>query len=242
MPEVPLYVGTAGWSLPRESQEQFPESGTHLERYAARLPAVEINSSFYRPHRPATYTRWAESVPPAFRFSVKVPREITHRRRLVQSEALLDEFLPGPLALGLKLGCLLVQLPPSLAFHAPTAERFFAALRERHAGPVAAEPRHPTWFTPEAEELLTSAQVGRVAADPAVVPDAARPGGWLGLVYHRLHGSPKIYYSNYGAEYLSRLASDLRAAPPDAAAWCIFDNTAEGCATANALETLRQLR
>jgi uncharacterized protein YecE (DUF72 family) len=239
--EVPVYVGTAGWSLPREYQEQFPESGTHLERHAARFPAVEINSSFYRPHRPATYARWSESVPAAFRFSVKVPREITHRRRLIQSEALLDEFLPGPLALGAKLGCLLVQLPPSLAFHAPTAERFFAALRERYAGPVAAEPRHPTWFTPEGEALLSAAQVGRVAADPAVVPDAALPGGWPGLGYYRLHGAPRIYYSNYEPEYLSRLVTALEASPPDAAVWCIFDNTAEGCATANALEILRLL-
>lgn len=242
MPQVSVYAGTAGWSLPREYQKRFPESGTHLERYAACFPAVEINSSFYRPHRPATYARWSESVPAAFRFSVKVPREITHRRRLVQAEALLDEFLPGPRALGSKLGCLLVQLPPSLSFQAPVAERFFASLRERFAGPVTAEPRHSTWFTSEAESLLASAQVGRVAVDPAVVPDAARPGGWPELVYYRLHGSPRLYYSDYEAEYLTRLAAELQSFPTDTAVWCIFDNTAEGYATANALEMLRLLR
>ena len=62
-------VGCAGWTLPRDVQSAFPTEGTHLQRYAARFPAVEINSSFHRPHRAATWARWAESVPPGFRFS-----------------------------------------------------------------------------------------------------------------------------------------------------------------------------
>ena len=57
-----LRVGCAGWSIPRQYAEHFPQRGTHLERYAQRLPAVEINSSFYRPRRPETYARWAASV------------------------------------------------------------------------------------------------------------------------------------------------------------------------------------
>ena len=149
-----VYVGTAGWSLPREAQPHFPAEGTHLTRYAARFPAVEINSSFYRPHRPATYARWAESVPEDFRFSVKVPKAITHTARLADAEALLDAFLAEASALGAKLGCLLVQLPPSLAFDEETAGAFFRALRERYEGPVACEPRHPTWFDAPAEALL----------------------------------------------------------------------------------------
>src|SRR5690349_12428290 len=67
-------VGCAGWSLPKEHADRFPAEGSHLERYAACFPAVEINSSFYKPHRPTTYARWAASVPPDFRFSVKVPK------------------------------------------------------------------------------------------------------------------------------------------------------------------------
>ena len=88
----PVYVGTAGWSLPREAQPHFPAEGTHLTRYAARLPAAEINSSFYRPHRPATYAKWAASVPPGFRFAVKVPRVITHERRLADAGTLAAHF------------------------------------------------------------------------------------------------------------------------------------------------------
>lgn len=88
-PPGTIRVGVAGWSLPKEHADRFPAVGTHLERYAARLPAVEINSSFYKPHRPATYARWAESVPGDFRFSVKVPKVATHERRLVGIESTL---------------------------------------------------------------------------------------------------------------------------------------------------------
>jgi uncharacterized protein YecE (DUF72 family) len=209
-------------------------------RYAARLPAAEINSSFYRPHRPASYARWAASVGPAFRFSVKVPRAITHDHRLADAEPLLDAFLAGVAALGPALGCLLVQLPPSLAFDPAVADRFLAALRARHDGPVALEPRHATWFDAPAEERLVAWRVGRVAADPARVPAAAEPGGWPGTVYYRLHGSPRTYYSSYEPPYLDALAERLAVAA-DAPAWCVFDNTASGAATTNALALLDRL-
>ncbi len=116
-----LYIGCAGWKLGREYWPDFEGEGTHLERYASRLTAVEINSSFYRSHRPGTYAKWAASVNPGFRFSVKVPKSITHENRLVDCSALLDTFLAECLALGSKLGCLLVKLPPSLQFDARIA-------------------------------------------------------------------------------------------------------------------------
>src|SRR5688572_19432683 len=109
-------IGCAGWSIPREHAAEFPVEGTHLQRYAQRFPAVEINSSFYRPHRPETYARWAASTPDGFRFAVKVPREITHTRRLREVDEPLERFLAEAGALGEKLGPLLVQLPPSLQF------------------------------------------------------------------------------------------------------------------------------
>ncbi|MFP5285145.1 MAG: DUF72 domain-containing protein, partial [Thermoanaerobaculia bacterium] len=69
-------IGCAGWSLPRSERDHFPGTGSLLERYASRFPAVEINSSFHRPHRTSTYARWSASVPAGFRFSVKVPKTI----------------------------------------------------------------------------------------------------------------------------------------------------------------------
>ena len=209
-------------------------------RCAARFGAVEINSSFYGPHRHTTYVRWKETVPPAFRFSVKVPKTITHDRRLVGVRRLLTAFLDQVTGLGDKLGCLLVQLPGSLEFRPRVARDFFAALRAKHAGPVIVEPRHASWFTPEVDRLLEEFRVARAAADPAVVPAAAAPGGWRGIAYYRLHGSPRMYYSSYGEDYLRALARQLRAlARKQIPVWCIFDNTAYGVATGNALDLLQ---
>ena len=240
---APVLVGCAGWTLPPAVHPAFPAEGSHLQRYAAVFHAVEINSSFYRPHRPATYARWRDAVPPGFRFCVKLPKAITHERRLVDAEDALAAFLAEAGALGEKLACLLVQLPPSLAFDAATADGFFAALRAATAAAAVCEPRHATWFTPEAGALLERWRIARVAADPARVPAAAEPGGWPGIAYHRLHGSPRTYYSSYDDAYLDALAARVA---QDAAAgrevWCIFDNTAAGAAAQNALALLARLQ
>lgn len=234
-----LHIGCASWALPRAEQAAFPAVGTHLQRYAARFSAVEINSSFHRPHRPATYARWAATVPEEFRFAVKAPRAITHDRRLADAEDLLATFLAQISPLGKKLGCVLIQLPPSLVLDLPTVETFLVRLRDQHAGAVAIEPRHPSWFTEEPAELLAQHRVARVAADPAPVAEGGEPGGWTGTVYYRLHGSPRVYYSGYDEPYLRKLASRLRRATGGASdVWCIFDNTALGAATGNALTLL----
>ncbi|WP_332847087.1 DUF72 domain-containing protein [Pseudomonas lactucae] len=232
-----LYVGCAGWSLPREHWPAFSEEGTHLQRYASRFNAVEINSSFYRPHLPKTYARWGQCVPPGFRFSVKVPKRITHELRLQQCETALDEFLEQCLALREHLGCLLVQLPPSLRYEPASACVFFSALRERFAGHVVLEPRHASWLA--AQSMLQDLHIGRVAADPPVIDAAPTCAGWQGVRYWRLHGSPRIYHSAYGPERVQAFARQLeQSAAAGIATWCLFDNTASGHAVADALYLL----
>ncbi|HYH23486.1 MAG TPA: DUF72 domain-containing protein [Azospirillum sp.] len=241
MKEHPILIGTAGWSVPRAVADAFPGPGTHLERYARVLPAVEINTSFYRPHKPETYARWAAATPAGFRFAVKVPRAITHVARLREAGAPLARFLGEVAHLGDRLGPLLVQLPPSLAFDAAVAGAFFGDLRARFAGAVVCEPRHRTWFTDPAERLLAERRVARVAADPAPAPSADRPGGWDGLVYVRLHGSPEMYHSPYPPDACGRIAGMLAADAARRPVWCVFDNTALGHAVADALATMRLL-
>jgi uncharacterized protein YecE (DUF72 family) len=231
-----IRIGTAGWSIPKETAGAFPADGTHLERYARVFDAAEINSSFHRPHRTSTYQRWAAAVPENFRFAVKVPKTITHVNKLSEVEPLLDHFLAEVAGLGNKLGPILVQLPPSLAFASETSERFLRNLRGRVGGSIACEPRHASWFVPEVDALLSELRIGRVAADPAPVPEAGRPGGWAGLTYCRLHGSPRIYYSAYSDETVQAVVAQLAInAAEGSECWCIFDNTAAGAATANAL-------
>jgi len=235
-----LRVGTAGWGLPRDWRPEFPAEGSYLERYAARFSATEINSSFYRQHRRGVYERWAAAVPTDFRFAVKLPRAITHDQALVAADVMLEVFLEEAGGLGTRFGPLLVQLPPSLAYHAEHAEEFFETLRRLHAGLVACEPRHQSWFGGGAEATMRRHGVARVAADPARAPSAANPGGDGRLVYYRLHGSPRIYYSDYEPERITLVAERLRRAATAAEeTWCIFDNTTLGAATGNALALSR---
>lgn len=239
---APILIGTAGWSITRAEQPRFASEGTHLERYSRVLPVAEINSSFYRPHRPELYAKWAAGVPDDFRFSAKIPKVITHERRLLDCEEPLAAFLDEVAALGTKLGCLLVQLPPSFEYDESLAGAFLEVFRALHEGPIALEPRHATWFGRAPAALLAEYDVARVAADPARVPAAARPGGARDLAYYRLHGSPRIYWSRYEAGYIEELAARLTASARRAReVWCIFDNTASSSAMPNALETMDRL-
>jgi len=229
---MPIRIGTAGWTIPRQDADAFPSEGSSLERYAVRLPVAEINSSFHRPHRLSTWERWRDSVPDSFRFSAKLPKTVTHQAKLRDCSDLLAEFIDQASALGDKLAVLLVQIPPKLEFDAHVAETFFADLKARSPAQLACEPRNASWFTPEADALLIKHEVARVAADPAKFESAARPGGWPELRYWRLHGSPVMYRSSY-SDRIGHYAEQLLAS--DDETWCIFDNTASSAAMADAL-------
>jgi uncharacterized protein YecE (DUF72 family) len=237
-----ILLGCAGWSLPRAVQDAFGEGDSHLARYATRFPATEINSSFHRPHQRSLYEKWAAAVPSGFRFCAKLPKTITHERRMVDCQVLLEAFLAQAGGLGERLACLLVQLPPSFAFDARLAEPFLAMLRGRFAGALALEPRHASWFTPEADALLRAHEVARVLADPVRHEAGRWPGGWPRRVYLRLHGSPRMYYSSYETTQLRALADRILQAQADGAeVWCMFDNTASGAAAGDALRLQRLL-
>ncbi len=227
------HVGTAGWSIPAAYSGDFISKGSHLERYASRLRAVEINSSFSRSHRRATYARWAETVGQDFRFSVKVPKVVTHDNGLVDTEELRQTFAEEVAGLGDKLGVILVQLPPKLAFNADTARLFFDRAHTVLPAAIAVEPRHSSWFTKDTDAFLKRRRVARVAAHP-VLHGNGEPGGWDGLIYYRLHGGPRIYNSDYDQAAIDGIVERLSHAP-SVANWCIFDNTAAGAALGNAL-------
>jgi uncharacterized protein YecE (DUF72 family) len=237
-----IRIGCAGWPLPRDARDQFGEGASNLARFATRFGAVEINSSFYRPHRRKVWERWAAETPEGFRFSAKLPKTITHERRLVDCSEPLAAFLDEVGGLGEKLHCLLVQLPPSFVFDPAVALPFFEQVREAHAGILAIEPRNPSWFTPEVDAQMRRLRVSRVLADPVLFDAAQAPGGWPGLVYVRLHGSPRPYWSAYESALLEKLATRMARAEAEAEeVWCIFDNTAGGMAVANALELTRRV-
>lgn len=246
-----VYVGVAGWALPsagyepppgfapRRSLARFGAKGSALERYARAYSGVEINSTFYRMHKPETFARWAQTVPPGFRFSVKLAKEITHELGLAAAREPLERFFAPVRELGAAMGPLLIQLPPSRAFEARRATAFFSALRAQYEGPAVLEARHETWFEPPVTRLLAQHDVQRVLADPCTVEIA--PGPEDRLVYYRLHGSPRVYWSGYSEAYLDELAEKIASLRARAEVWCIFDNTAAGFAQGDALGLIDRL-
>lgn len=234
-------VGCAGWSLSRQDAPAFPAAGSHLQRYASVFHATEINSSFYREHKRETYARWAASTPGGFRFSVKMPRTVTHDQRLRDADEVLARFAEQASALGSKLEWILVQLPPRLEFDEAAAATFFASAIVHLPCPIALEARHASWFGAAATDLLEKRGITRVSADPPArgvsvhVPTTD-------AYYVRLHGAPRVYYSSYPPEYIVQLAAAMAAhTQTTGPAWCIFDNTAGMAAVQNGLELLRQL-
>ncbi len=239
-PQQRVRVGCAGWSIPSGHKALFGVGDSMLARYASRFDCVEINSSFHRPHQRKTYERWEESVPADFRFSVKLPKLVTHELRLLGVAKPLDAFCSQVVGLGKKLGGVLVQLPPSLALEPGSAARFFAMLRRRFPTQgIACEPRHASWFQPAADALWERHDITRVGADPPPVAGAERPAGSGRWRYWRLHGAPRMYYSDYGDGALAALAAQLRQ-PREGRMrrgeyWVLFDNTAHGHATKDAV-------
>lgn len=223
-------VATAAWSIPKTVADRFAAEGSGLSRYASVFDGVEVNSTFYRRHKPSTFARWADSVPEGFRFAVKIPKEITHGRAMKDIGAPFDIFLQDTAPLGEKRGPLLCQLPPFLAFN-PNIEAAFDAMRTAYAGPLVIEPRHRSWASDPARGLLRKYGIDRVLADPPLVwpvKDFPHPPRYV-----RLHGKPKVYYSSYTDKEIDAFAGLL--APES---WCVFDNTASGAAIVNALTML----
>jgi uncharacterized protein YecE (DUF72 family) len=224
-------IGTAGWALPKALRDSQLAGKPVLEQYALRFDAVEINSSFYRPHRRSTYERWRASVPESFRFSVKLPRVITHELALLRCQSEMVAFLESVRGLEHKLAVILVQLPPSRTFDEPVARAFFEVLRQETAAQLVCEARNPSWFASAATAMFADYRIMRVAADPVPVGCEFTTPPRAQFAYFRLHGAPRMYYSPYSVDRLQDVAAASAAA---AETWCIFDNTAAGAAWSDA--------
>ena len=237
-------IGIAGWSIPADYRTPASTPAeSHLVQYARRFSCVEINSSFHKPHLPATYERWGRCVPPAFRFAAKLPKAITHEHRLVSCRDLVHRFCGSVAGLEEKLAVVLVQLPPSLVFEPRCVESVFCQLHKGLNARIVCEPRHVSWFDAGVDRFLSDLGVTRVFADP---PFGGPPKPELqekAFSYLRLHGRPHTYHSAYSSRYLCDLAGRLKpvSSAADAQTWCIFDNTARGAAWPDALKLKEEL-
>jgi uncharacterized protein YecE (DUF72 family) len=232
-------IGISGWTYPPWRGVFYPSGLAHrreLEYAAEWFNSVEINGSFYALQRPSAYQSWYAATPDDFVFAVKGGRFITHMKRLADVETpLANFFASGVLALAGKLGPVLWQLPPNLAFDADRLEAFFgllprsttaaAELASRHDARLesrslttaavdqplrhALEVRHMSYASSDCVELLRAHDIGLVCADAA--------GRWPMLddvtsdfVYVRLHGADELYVSGYTGKALDRWAARVR--------------------------------
>jgi len=160
------FVGTSGYSYREWKGPFYPEklpAREMLEYYARRLPAVEINNTFYRLPRESVLDGWASLVPAGFRFSIKASRRITHFKRLVGAEEEIAYLLRTLGTLGPLLGVILFQLPPNLKCDLPRLEAFLDLLPRR--APVTFEFRHESWFDEAVFTILRQRGVALCLAD-----------------------------------------------------------------------------
>lgn len=165
--QAELRLGTQGWAYKDWLGAFYPPrtpASKQLEFYSRVFDTVELDTTFYGSPRPAAVKSWFDATPPEFIFAAKMPKIITHDRRLVDAEADLVDFLTAVQMLDSKLGPILVQLPPSFT----TAEwsslsSFLDILPEEFR--YAVEFRHPSWIKGEAVQLLSEHEIAWAVID-----------------------------------------------------------------------------
>jgi uncharacterized protein YecE (DUF72 family) len=198
-----LYVGTSGYSYKEWKGSFYPEkipAKEMLPYYASRLPAVEINNTFYRLPQPTVLENWKEQVPPSFRFSVKASQRITHFKRLKEVAEETKYLLDTAAALADRLGPILFQLPPNMKKDLPRLQAFLDCLPTGTRATF--EFRHPTWFEDDVLEVLSEKNYPLCISDtddlPATHIDRTADWGYLRL--RRVNYSPDTL-----AEWMKRI-------------------------------------
>lgn len=161
-----LWVGTSGYSYKAWLGNFYPErlaAKEMLRFYAARLPSVEINNTFYRLPKESVLQGWAEKVPAEFRFVLKAPQRITHVKRLKDASSEVEYLFRVAAVLGSNIGAILFQLPPHLRKDLERLQNFLSILPGERA--VAFEFRHPSWFDDEVFTCLREHNCALCAAE-----------------------------------------------------------------------------
>ncbi len=175
-----VLAGTSGFSYKEWKGSFYPEdlpAEEMLSFYAARLPAVEINNTFYRMPKPTLLASWAEQVSPQFRFVLKASQRITHHKRLKEAGSEVAYFFQTAATLGERLGPALFQLPPNLKKDLPRLEAFLAVLPE--GARAAFEFRHASWFEDDVVEALRARGAALcVAEDEELATPLVATAGW----------------------------------------------------------------
>jgi uncharacterized protein YecE (DUF72 family) len=203
------HLGTSGWSYPGWRERFYPaglSSKEWLEFYARHFRTVEINMTFYRFPKPETLKGWLERTPPHFLFTLKANRQITHLKKIkgVGSEVRYFYILAD--WLGDRLGCILFQLPPSLARDLPLLEDFISTLSPDYRNVI--EFRHESWYEDKVFDLLRSRNIIFCIVSSQKVPRLFVETAHT--AYVRFHGLTGEHRYEYSDRELEEWASEIK--------------------------------
>jgi len=242
-----IWIGTSNIVVPG-NKDSFPPPynlKSRLHYYAAIFNSVEINQTFYKLPRPATFERWAGEVSGDFTFSVKLSKDITHSKGLQYDDALVDRFVYAAERLQHKQGCLLVQFPGKISLdHFSEVERLLQQLQEAagdHPWRTAVEFRNTSWYCGETYDLLNEYKASLVLHDmPA--SKIMEPVTDAPFVYLRLHGAAGDYRGSYTGSFLKQLAHNIQDFHRQGKDVYIYFNNTIGVAYNNAHTLIHNIR
>jgi uncharacterized protein YecE (DUF72 family) len=234
-------AGTSGWNYPDWKGVFYPpelKSRDYLSWYCRHFDTTEVNYSFYHLPKKQTFENWAAQTPQGFLFALKASRVISHVKRLEGVDEQWRRFLDSALALGSKLGPVLLQFPPSFKASTTVLERFLLLSESEVSRRVelAFEFRHSSWFDPEICQLLRRHKAALVIAHSQTYPQAplipTAP-----FVYVRFHGPQRLFASRYSTGELETWATRVkRWLSSGHSVYAYFNNDFHGYAIENARE------
>jgi uncharacterized protein YecE (DUF72 family) len=225
------WVGTSGWQYRDWQGPFYPRelpSDAWLSHYASTFSTTEVNNTFYGLPPRDTFVRWADRTPDDFLMAIKASRYLTHIVRLREPREPVDRLLDAASGLGLKLGPVLVQLPPTFAVDLDRLTGLIEAVAGRVR--IAVEFRHPSWRSNAVYATLRSANAAVVLADrPGAHVEPVVTADWTYIRFHQ--GTDRA--AAYRRSKLHRWAERLAGLPVDEA-FVYFNNDPGGAAPRDA--------
>jgi len=245
-----IYIGTSGWGYNEWQDIFYPQDYKKSEwitYYAKFFNTVEINSSFYNLPKKETFKNWAAKTPENFLFSVKIPRYITHIKRLIDCSESLNKFFNAAEGLGEKLEILLFQLPPNMKFDIERLNNFLKILKKYYINfkntannlLCAFEFREESWFCQKTYDLLNEYSFGIVISHSSCFPYHEVITG--NFCYLRMHGSKELYSSSYSDEELRKVADFINKNKINNISSYVYFNNDFHCYAVNNAKTLIEL-
>ena len=230
------WIGCSGFHYKHWKGVFYPENlaqSKWFDYYNDRFKTLELNVTFYRFPRLPFLQEWYNKSPEKFTFSVKAPRAITHYRQFINVKDFLSDFY-GTAQEGLKekLGCILFQLPPRMAYKEQKLEQIVESLDPAFTNVL--EFRHETWWNQHVYDKLAAHNITFCGMNHPTLPQEVVQN--TSTIYYRFHGVPELYKSKYKLATLKKIADEIKNSATVKEAYIYFNNDIDGSAITNAIQ------